>query len=134
VHGIYATLFVEPSHGENDMANRVLAPLALLALILAAVRYIGDPRPIDGLVRPLIALWFAGLGATYALLWTGHDLGRKLLGIGGAATAIFLFLDSLNILAATPAPSAINAMNWIGVGLEIALAVVGFIGRGDETP
>jgi hypothetical protein len=106
--------------------SRVLAPLALLSLLLAAVRYVGDPRPIDGIVRPLIALWFSGLGVTYALLWTGHELGRKLLGIGGVLTALALLLDGIGILSATPAGPMIMAMNWIGVGLGIALAVVGF--------
>jgi hypothetical protein len=48
LHIIYATLFIDPSHGDNTMVNRDLVPLAL---ILAAVRYIGDPRPIDVLVQ-----------------------------------------------------------------------------------
>jgi hypothetical protein len=113
--------------------NRVLTPLAALALLLAAVRYVGDPRPIDGIIRPLIALWFAGLGATYALLWTGHDLGRRLLGIGGIATALAFLLDSVGVLSSTPPGTMVNAMNWIGVGLGIALAVVGFTSQPERT-
>jgi hypothetical protein len=105
---------------------RVLAPLALLALIHAVVRYIGDPRPIDGLIRPLIAIWFAGLGATYALLWVNNDRGRRLLPIWAIGGSLGFLLDNLGILSPMPPGTLMTALNWVGLGLNIALAVIGF--------
>ena len=105
---------------------RILAPLAALALIHAAVRYIADPRAIDGLIRPLMAVWFAGLGATYALIWVGHDLGMRWLPMFGIASAVGFLLDNLGVLSAHPTPPGMTALNWIGLGLGLSLSVLGF--------
>jgi hypothetical protein len=64
---------------------RAVAPLAALALIHAVGRFVGDPREISGIIRPLMALWFAGLGATYALTWVGVGLGLALAATAFAA-------------------------------------------------
>lgn len=105
-----------------------LAALAAIALIHAAIRYIIDPRPIDGIVRPLIAIWFAGLGATYALTWVGHDLGRKLLPIWGIGSMIGFLLDAFGLLSGTPS-DVVQALNWMGLGLGIVLAVLSYTMR-----
>ncbi len=115
-----------PSNPLNTLTP--LAALAAIALIHAAIRYIIDPRPIDGIVRPLIAIWFAGLGATYALTWVGHDLGRKLLPIWGIGSMIGFLLDAFGLLSGTPS-DVVQALNWMGLGLGIVLAVLSYTMR-----
>ncbi len=110
--------------------TRVILPLAVLALIHAFGRYVFDPRPVDGLLlRPLLAIWFTGLGVTYTLTWVGHDLGRKLLLVWGIASSIGFLADNFSILSATPPPAEILPWNWLGVGLGIALAVTAYAAR-----
>lgn len=108
---------------------RAVAPLAALALIHAMGRFIGDPREVAGIIRPLVALWFAGLGATYALTWVGHGLGRRLLPLWGVASSIGFLLDNANVLSTTPTPPSIVSWNWVGVGLGLALAATAFAAR-----
>jgi hypothetical protein len=116
-----------PPTSSNPLTS--LTPLAALALIHATVRYIADDRPIDGIMRPLIAVWFTGLGATYALNWVGHDLGRKLLPIWGVGSMVGFLLDALGILAERPPNDFIQALNWMGVGLGIVLALMSYTMR-----
>lgn len=106
-----------------------LTALALLALLHTALRYIIDPRSIDGILRPLIALWFTGLGATYALTWVGHDLGRKLLPVWGIASVIGYLLDALGVMSSNAPSDLVQALNWMGVGLGIVLALMGYTFR-----
>lgn len=110
-------------------AVRAIAPLAALALLHAFGRFIGDPRPIAGIIRPLMALWFAGLGATYALTWVGHELGRKLLPVWGVASSVGFLLDNAGFLSSVETPPGIVAWNWVGVGLGLALAATAFAVR-----
>lgn len=112
-----------------DRSVRTIAPLAALALVHAFGRYIGDPRPVDGIIRPLMAIWFAGLGATYALTWVGHGLGRRLMPLWGFGSALGFLLDNANVLSAVPVPPGMVAWNWVGVGLGVALAVTAIAAR-----
>jgi hypothetical protein len=108
---------------------RTIAPLAALALLHAFGRYIGDPRDVEGLIRPLMAIWFAGLGATYALTWVGHDLGRRMMPVWGIGSALGFLLDNAGLLSIAPTPQIVIAWNWVGVGLGVALAVTALAAR-----
>lgn len=114
----------------NPNAVRVILPLAVLALLHAFGRYVFDPRPVDGLLlRPLLAIWFTGLGVTYALTWVGHDMGRKLLLVWGILSSVGFLADNLNVLSLTPTPPEIVPWNWLGVGLGVSLAVTAYSTR-----
>jgi hypothetical protein len=114
----------------NANAVRVILPLAVIALLHAFGRYIFDPRPVDGfLLRPLLAIWFTGLGATYALTWVGHDLGRRLLLVWGILSSVGFLADNIGILSTTPTPLEVVPWNWLGVGLGISLAVMAYSTR-----
>jgi hypothetical protein len=116
------------------MDMRAIMPLATIVLIHAFGRYVGDPRPIDGVIlRVVLSLWFVGLGVTYTLTWIGDQRGRQLLVGWGALSALGFFLDNLAILAAPP-PQSIVAWNWVGVGLGIALAVVAYTSQRQPKP
>lgn len=118
-----------PERTQSPIA-RTIMPLAVLALLHAFGRYVFDPRAVDGLLlRPLLAIWFTGLGVTYTLTWVGHDLGRKLLLVWGIASSIGFLADNFAILSPTPPPAEILPWNWIGVGLGIALAVTAYSTR-----
>jgi hypothetical protein len=118
----------------NANAVRVILPLAVLALLHAFGRYVFDPRPVDGfLLRPLLAIWFTGLGVTYALTWVGHDLGRKLLLVWGVLSSLGFLADNLNILSRVPTPPEVVPWNWLGVGLGISLAVISYSTRNLST-
>jgi len=114
------------------MTMRVLAPLATIALVHAFGRFVGDPRPITGILRPLLALWMTGLGASYALTLVGHEWSRRMLIIWGVGSAIGFGADNFGLLSAS-APAGIVAWNWVGVGLGIALAVTAYAMK-EETP
>lgn len=119
-----------PPTSSNPLASLTpLAALAALALIHALLRYVTDPRHIDGIVRPLIAVWFTGLGATYALNWVGHDLGRRLLPIWGIGSMVGFLLDALGILSPDSPTDFIQALNWMGVGLGVVLALMSYTMR-----
>jgi hypothetical protein len=113
----------------SSMNVRAIWPLAVIALLHAFGRYVFDPRPVDGLLlRPLLAIWFTGLGVTYTLTWIGHDLGRKLLLVWGIASAIGFLADNVGVLSPIP-PAEVTPWNWMGVGLGIALAVTAYATR-----
>lgn|SRR5574341_266748 len=112
---------------ENRRSLRIILPLAILVLIHAFGRYVGDPRPADGpVLRALLSLWFTALGVTYTLTYSGSDTGRKLLLVWGILTSVGFLADNLGIMPAQPPTPAVAAWNWVGVGLGMALAFTAY--------
>src|SRR5262245_42275334 len=112
------------------MNPRTLLPLASIVLIHAFGRYVFDPRSVDGfLLRPLLSIWFVGLGVTMTLTWVNHPFSRRLLLVWGGLTALGFLLDNIGILSLEPTPAGIVAWNWVGVGLGVALAVVAYMAK-----
>lgn len=117
------------------MTTRTLGALATFVLLHAFVRYVIDPRAIDGAVlRVLLSIWFVGLGVTYTLTWMAHPMSRRLLLIWSIGSAMGFLLDNIGILTANPPSTTITALNWMGVGLGMALAVVGYTTSGSASP
>jgi cobalt-zinc-cadmium efflux system protein len=102
--------------------NAVLMLAVIVALAVAAVARLQEPRPVDGGVVTVVAL--AGLGVNALVAWLLMR-GERTLNV--RAALLHVFGDLLGSVAALIAGAVVLATGWTPIDPLLSLAIAGLI-------